>query len=514
MRRPVFPTGIATQMRCSSLLALAVLASCGGAGLGDPCAATDDCASTLQCVSNVCRPRCLRAPDCGDGFACGEDGTCREATGQLGDSCVSEVDCVGGLACELSGVSAPGGMQASCVSAGGGHPANATCTVDLDCRNHTCALGRCIDLCRETRDCGVGTSCAQIPRIEANGAMFAGCLQATGSLAWRIPVHSSAETVKLPIPNTAQSVAVTMRVDDPNQQVGVTSITSPDNLTLLDVGHDPYADPVRHRPDLGQSVLVMPSTPDLPLRPGAYTLDVRSLKPPFTPASIGTATPMVTAVIKLDASVILDLHFYFLNFEDHPCASAFGTAGTINAVVANSSTFFQNDFLGKLRQVFAHGGVALGTLSYEDCCVDDGGVKQAHPDLDGLDISNAAALLALGKHAVGVNVFFVRSLAPIGLQAFGPNPGPAGLAGTSQSGVIISLDTLCYRTWNDLARLTAHELSRYMGLYDNVGIDPAQRDPISDSDDSSANLMFYSEFGGAELSQGQHDILSRSPVLR
>jgi hypothetical protein len=212
--------------------------------------------------------------------------------------------------------------------------------------------------------------------------------------------------------------------------------------------------------------------------------------------------------------VILVLHFYFLNLEDHPCAPAFGAAGMLDAAIANSSTFFQNDFLGKLRQVFAHGGVALGTLSYEDCCADDSGVIQAHPDLDGLDIANAGALLALGKHRSGVNVFFVRSLAPVGLQAFGPNPGPAGLAGTAQSGLIISLDTLCYRSWNDLARLTAHELARYMGLYDNVELDPSQRDPISDSDGSSENLMFYSEFGGAELSQGQHDILSRSPVLR
>ncbi len=494
-------------------VALSVLASCGGAGLGDRCASTDDCASTLQCVSSLCQPRCLRAPDCGDGYACGDDGICRQATGQLGDSCTSEVDCVGGLACELSATSTSAGLVSSCVAAGGGHPAGAMCIVDSDCRNHTCALGRCVDLCSQTRDCGVGTSCAQIPRIEANGAMFAGCLQASGSLAWTIPVHGSAETIKLPIPDTARSVAVTMRVDDQNQEVGVTHIAAPDHSTLLDFSDDPFSDPVRHRPDLGQSVLAMPSTPDVPLVPGAYALDIRSLKPPFTAESIGTATPMVTAVIKLDASVILDLHFYFLNFEDHPCSAAFG-ASTLTASTAGSSPFFQNDFLGKLRQVFALGGVALGTLSYEDCCDDDNGVKQPHPDLDGLDISNAPALLKLGKHAVGVNVFFVRSLSPVGLQAFGPNPGPAGIGSTSQSGVIISLDTLCYRTWNDLARLTAHELARYMGLYDNVGIDPAQLDPISDSDGASSNLMFYSEFGGAELSPGQHDILTRSPVLR
>jgi hypothetical protein len=53
-----------------------------------------------------------------------------------------------------------------------------------------------------------------------------------------------------------------------------------------------------------------------------------------------------------------------------------------------------------------------------------------------------------------------------------------------------------------------------MGLYDNVELDPAQVDPIADSDMSSANLLFYSELGGGDLSAGQQYILARSAVLR
>jgi hypothetical protein len=282
-------------------------------------------------------------------------------------------------------------------------------------------------------------------------------------------------------------------------------VSSPTKATLYDYRDDPYVDPVRHQPALGQSVLAMPSTPDAPLVAGAYTLAIRSLKPPFAIDSIGTASPEVTAVVKLDASVILDLHFYFLDLDDHPCAAAFGSAGTLTAASA-TSTFFQNDFLGKMRQVFAHGGVALGTMSYEDL--------RDHPDLDGLDVANAPALLALGAHDVGINVFFVRSLSPVGLQAFGPNPGPAGIGKTAQSGVIVAVDSLCYASWTALARMTAHEIARYMGLYNNVELDASHLDPIGDSDESSANLMFYSGFGGEELSPGQRDILSRSAVLR
>jgi hypothetical protein len=253
----------------------------------------------------------------------------------------------------------------------------------------------------------------------------------------------------------------------------------------------------------------MPSTPDAPLQTGMYTLSVQSKRPN---GADGTATPTATAVIKLDSSVILDLHFYFLNLDEHPCASAFNDK--LDASTAKSQSFFQTDFLGTLRSVFASGGIALGTLTYED--------MRNHPDLDSLDQTNAPALLALGAHPVGINVFFVRTLSPVGLQAIGPAPGPAGLAGTRGSGVVIGVDTLCYRDWQHLARLSAHELARYMGLYDNVEIDdmPAttppvlHRDPISDTDTSTDNLMFYSELGGSSLTAGQRDILTRSPVLR
>jgi hypothetical protein len=257
-------------------------------------------------------------------------------------------------------------------------------------------------------------------------------------------------------------------------------------------------------------VLSMPSTPTTPLEPGVYTLRVRSLRPGFdemgNPIN-GTATPTMTAVVKLDASVILDLHFYFLNLDDHPCAQSFG--GKLDATVAQSAEFFQSTFVTQLRTIFAQGGIALGSTTYEDL--------RDHPDLDGLDVANLASLSALGTHATGINVFFVRTLSPVGLQAIGPNPGPAGLAGTRQSGIVLGVDTLCYRSWTQLARIMSHELSLYMGLYNNVEVDASHRDLIPDNDsdaDPSRNLMFYSELGGTELSEGQRYILSRSPVLR
>src|SRR5207249_4596158 len=153
-------------------------------------------------------PRCERAPECGDGYACDQAGLCQPANERQGDPCASEVECIAGLACEITGFDA-GHVSSSCVLENSGRPADAECSVDGDCRNGTCALGHCVDLCTTTRDCGTGTSCTLIPRVEAHGAMFAGCLQSHGALRWEIPIHGPSDDVLLPIPDSARSVAVT-----------------------------------------------------------------------------------------------------------------------------------------------------------------------------------------------------------------------------------------------------------------------------------------------------------------
>lgn len=504
-----------------TVLMVTLLGCPGGDGaIGEPCADHSACADHLQCLHSVCQARCERAPECGDGYRCDEAGLCHAATGQPGDSCQSEVDCSIGLSCQVGGTTTTGSglLAASCVAENAARPAGSTCTVDADCRNGTCDLGHCIDLCRDTIDCGAGTSCTQIPRVLSNGLRYEGCLQSHGSLTWQIPVNGVNENVQLPIPESARGVSVLFSVEDRNQKVGATYVGSPEGAPLLDASADPmsalssyYANPyVRHRPEYGQSVLSMPATPTTPLQMGVYNVRVASLRETQGFPVSGTAIPGMTVVLKLDAGSVLDLHFYFLDLTEHPCRNAFG--GTLDASTAPTAEFMTDTFIPQLRTLIAKGGIGLGTITYSDL--------RSHPDLDGLDVTNASSLFALGEHATGINVFFVRTLSPVGLQAYGPSPGPAGLAKTRQSGIAISIDTLCYRSWAQLARTTARELARYMGLYANTELDATDPettvhfDPIPDSDNSSTNLMFNSELGGSELSDGQRYVLTRSPVLR
>jgi hypothetical protein len=519
----LFPVGIAFAALCAT--------GCpdGGAGLGDTCDRSGDCASSLQCAANVCVPRCQRSPECGAGFQCTSDGLCVAATAQSGDACTSETDCAAGLACQLDGsaVGSNGQLLATCGAQAGVRPADAACGSDADCRDGTCALGRCVDLCayvdgNDDADtngslaCVAADSCTLVPRVGAgSGALFGGCLPTHATITWSIPVTGTLSTISLPVPKTAQSIALSMQIDDPDEEVGALRVADPTGVALLD-DYGSAAPSVRHTPGLGQAVLAMPSNPDVPLVTGTYAVEIASLRAPFFSATlpvIGSSTPSVTAIAKLGQSDDLDLHFYFLDFTDHPCAANIGP-DALNAAVAASSLAFQNDYVAELRRVFALGGISLDHFTYED--ITD------HAELDGLDVANAPALLALGTHASGINVFFVRTLSPVGLQTFGPTPGPAGLAQTGQSGVIVGADTLCYRTWTELARLTAHELAHYMGLYDNVTLEGTQ-DPIGDTGSESSNLMFYSELDGSgdlsaghgvDLSAGQQNILARSAVLQ
>ena len=157
-------------------------------------------------------------------------------------------------------------------------------------------------------------------------------------------------------------------------------------------------------------------------------------------------------------------------------------------------------------------------IAVTDATYDD--ITSRHA-FDGLDVADVGSLFPISRYSAGINVFFVRSLSPIGVEVFGPNPGPA-FGGTPESGIVVSVDTLCYRDWPSVARLTAHAIARYMCLYHNVEPrdpsqppeDPTWEDLILDSDDANTNLMYPSAHDGTDLSNTQGNALIWSPVLR
>lgn len=490
-----------------AVAALGVACSGGDGTVGTTCGSSSDCADSLQCVAGLCVPRCDRGPDCGDGYACAADGSCVAATGEAGDACAAETACAAGLACVLDDTDrdGDGALAASCSGDRATGPAGAACASDDDCRNRTCALGHCVDLCREDRDCGDGMGCTTIPRIEAPDApTFLGCLPTTGSLTWRIPVAAPRADLLLPVPATARSATLSMAIDAPGQRVGAAAVTAPDGTrwyTTPLTEADYFANPIRHKAAEERAVLALPGSPDLDLVAGAYPITVSSFR--FLDQT-GTVAPEVWATIKLDDGDRLDLHYVFLDLAEQPCAAQDGE--TLDAVTAAATGSAFQGYLTTLRQLLARLGVDLGTVTYADL--------RDRPEYDSLRADELTGLLRFGDSTGGVTVFVVRTMAPVGTSAMvDGTPGFPFDVGGGPGGVAVAVDAVCTRGWDVLARTTAHAVARHLGLSRNR--EPrGQLDPIADSDGSSANLMFYAELGGIDLSIGQRDILRRSPVLR
>ncbi len=489
------------------LLGLLLVGAAGcpnpGRGLGEECSSTGDCRDELQCLGETCTPLCQTHSACGDGYLCDGAGICNLVFSAIGDPCRRELDCGPGQACVLDAVDSDsdGVLAATCQDDQPGVVTGGACEQDDDCRNHICALGRCTQLCIDDSDCP-DLACATLPRPGPTGApTFQGCLQGSGTLSTSIEMTAAHQDIQVVVPSNAISFAVVAEIDDDSQRVGASYIESPSGTPLYRTPFGPdefYDNALRHRPARAISTIVVPNTPALAIETGAYQFSIGS----FFEAGAGTAVPEVTVVYKLGPATTLDLHLNFLNLEDHPCSDV----DQLDATSAQEAGDFHTVYLAELRRILASAGITVGRITYRD--IDN------RPDLDGLNLDNLADLLRLDQDSDGISIFFVRSINPTGVVAIsGGNPGPPLLAGSAASGIAVSVDTLCYRHWPVIARASAHEIARYLGLFRNVEPD-GKPDPIPDSDTATTNLMHFSEESvGTELSDGQRTVLHLHPGL-
>jgi len=427
---------------------------------------------------------------------------------EIGDACGSEWDCGPGQGCVLdpNDGNNDNHLEATCQLQGSGGNVGSECTLDSDCRNTLCTLGHCSQVCSVKEDCPQGTGCETIPRlVNGSATLFEGCLQNTGVLATSVAMDAPSGSLLVPMPSSAKSLAMVTKVDDGSHLVGATRVVSPSGQLLFRESssiEEFLSNAIRYSRSKQVSTLLVPNDNALSLETGMYQIDVEASLPPFGP---GTAIPKVTLFYKFSESRILDLHFYFLDLTDHPCESSFDVP-TLSAGTADESKNFQDIYRAEIKQIFSQANIVIGNVDYED-------IDRA--DLDGIvSTQDLNDLFRLAHNTEGLAIFLVRSLSPDGVQTLGTSiPGPPRTPGTASSGVAVSMDTLCYRSWETLARVTAHSMAAQMGLWDNR--DPEGIvDPISDSDMSSENLMFFGEFGGTDISPGQSRVLGLYPGLR
>ncbi len=489
----------------------------GGADVGESCATVADCASSLQCLDHICRPGCLANVDCGDGRVC-EDHTCRLVQSAVGDSCGAEADCGPGQSCRLpidAFVAGDGTCQR--IATAGGVVGEA-CAHDGDCRVGACALGRCTELCKADSQCLRGFQCVGIPRVSSDASSFLGgyngCLPSRATLMFEVPLRNQpSQAVVIPVVNTATSLTLVAEAALPDERIGVTAVTDPENVLIFSAPTtvaEYFAGALRHKPLPGVAVLQIPSTSAVALRAGVYAMTITSSadRPGVT-----LAGRRVRVIEKLGPGATLDLHFHFADLTDHPCLPF---DQVLDASTARTDPQFQNVFLQRLRDIFAAANIAIGTITYQ--------ATTAPVELEGLPSDRAAELFTTAAHDDGVAVFVVRTIMPAGIETVvGGTPG-APLPRTGASGVAIAATALCNNTdparrddpaWERLARTTAHAIARHLGLYRNREPDPEGAvDPLIDSPTSDDNLMYWGEDGGTTLSTEQRQVLRANPVLR
>jgi hypothetical protein len=212
----------------------------------------------------------------------------------------------------------------------------------------------------------------------------------------------------------------------------------------------------------------------------------------------------VRTIIKVDDGAVLDLHLHFLSLAEHACG------GELPLSAQNASTDpGMTEFVAELRAVLGRAGVLLGDVTFDDVA--------GHPDLDAPERVSYDLLASLSPHTRGINLFWTRSLNPVGLDAaLITAPGEAS-AVSNAGALLLNYESVCHRSWPQLARTAAHQIARYLGLSRTV--EPADGgltlvDPVPDTDQRDTNLLHFSDDGGTDVTRGQRDVVRKSAVLR
>jgi len=383
-------------------------------------------------------------------------------------------------------------LLASCEEPPAGAPAGALCGAASECASARCELERCVTPCGSASECP-----AQAPACE----LLAGerlCLPVGELKLTRALVAGAA--VEVEVPGHASGLALLVRTGGA-ELAQLTEVTGPDGARVAAAGDDTTA--VRYQASLGASALVLPQSPELPLRPGRYrvrasggaaggTLEVRYLlgPPPTSPR--------------------LHLHLHFVGLTG-ACWPA--TEGTLDAARATQSVGFRA-LLDELRRVLGQVPIRVGDITYQDLAAD----ARWDPLLltSGRTTPAFGALLSTGSAPDGdhaLDVFFIKSFDPSAVAALSSGvPGPLDAHGTASSGTVVALSPLCgILTPKDLGRLLAHELAHLLGLFHNEESDGTQ-DTIADTPMGPQNLMYWSPTA-IELTPGQRFVLLRNPTL-
>lgn len=234
--------------------------------------------------------------------------------------------------------------------------------------------------------------------------------------------------------------------------------------------------------------VLIPQSPDLDLTAGIYGIRL------YFSAS-GAVTVGCNALYRVQeptASQTVDIHFVFVGVDgDVPGLNAF-------SAVDNAPL---NETLAGVGELWAGLGLAVGEVTYADFAGD----VELYNSVDGAtEFGNLLKTNTSEDRAV--TLFMVGAItdddgATILGQAAGP-PGAPAIGGTSKSGAVVTVGFLADGDTDTEARIIAHEVGHFMGLFHPTEKDGSGHDPLSDTpectSDADGNGTYASDECGGQ----------------
>ncbi|RMG16567.1 MAG: hypothetical protein D6729_10635 [Deltaproteobacteria bacterium] len=489
--------------------------SCVAGGIGAPCSSPSDCAEGLSCApslpggyctrscegdpcpegtqcvafggSSYCFDGCLTNADCRPGYAC-SGGICDVA-------CSADEECGGGEIC-LNGACVGAGVGQSCDTGGdcpgslscfksvpGGY-CTQSCTTGGDCpEGSTCGLIKgnslCLAACRDDLDCGSGQRCmggvCNLPcGSDADCAADEFCDQFSGLCKSRISGGGDVEVLPLgqvslgttqSIDVDASTYAFTILVRGGlNASFVVDSLRGPSGQEL--VSRDYFSGPFRTYPTAQAYAAQFPNSDQLGVQPGRYTFRVLSDRD--SSADITLYLKKSNGGTYAGGSIPLNVFIAPGAFPDGANAASASGSRWVSDVLARWQQFYRNQ-----------ASVELGQVKFFDL---PSGLTDVSSESE-----YQQAFLDHGRDGA-LNLFFVRSLSLGGSSAVagvsGGIPGPPGIGGTRNSGVIIEVQDSPRLTGDDMC----HEIGHFLGLYHISETDGTTHDLITDTPECTGRI--------------------------
>ncbi len=575
-----FPGGLCTES-CSD-------AECGAGGLCDDrwgtalclaeCADDSECRDGWDCWRGGCQPACSRDSECGEGGFCTEGvcggtecmtddecpgGRCASGscvpigpidmgpppecedscegvclTPDFGGGCAPRCEdlagCPGGTNCvpvpsDTNGDGAIDLVEAACVPFGEGRFAGATCrrteAPSTECDSRVCFRGQCAISCNDDSDCLLGQSCQDVPWDDTT---FRTCFGLpgleNGDLELRRANLSTGtlSEVTFAAPRGASSMTLILQQHDGTDlPLTFVDVIDPRERSIFDLEAISMLEdqPIRWLPistNESASMLIPNSTGDrVRYRHGRHRVGYAAFEG-------GGASGDVSLVARFASGQgrTLRLHFHIAPNIGITAANAASSARLQNAIAAMASTY-------------AAANITVEVDGYSNV---SGSQFTVIDSTDG-PTSEMSQLFARGGTSGDVlDVFLVRAIdtgdgSPLGVA--GGIPGPPGLHGTLNSGVVAAFDSSVVGGSANLGQIFAHECGHYLGLFHSTEngspCAPGEfedcapfggGDPISDTTrGDNRNMMFWAlqTFGGGttnnRISEGQEFVLRRNPVV-